>query len=268
MSIADIQAVQAIDVHAHYGQYKHAGMPDLVCRCEGGGADVVLERARKARIELTIVSPLLGLLPRLAKDAVEGNIEAARTVARQRRLRHWVIVDPRLPETFDQARDMLGSPRCAGMKIHPEEHGYPITRHGRKLFELAAEHRAIVMTHSGEKNSLPADFLPLADAHPEVRLILAHLGCGWDGDPGHQVRAIELSKHGNMYVDCSSARNVMPRLLEWAVTRIGAEKILFGTDSPLYFAPMQRARVDYADMPDKAKRMILRENAAKLLGLG
>jgi len=40
-------------------------------------------------------------------------------------------------------------------------------------------------------------------------------------------------------------------LIEWAVSEVGAQHILYGTDSPLYFAPMQRARVDNADISDK-----------------
>ena len=47
---------------------------------------------------------------------------------------------------------------------------------------------------------------------------------------------------------------------------IGAEKILFGTDTPLYFAAMQKARIAYAEIDDDAKQKILHDNAAALLG--
>jgi uncharacterized protein len=46
---------------------------------------------------------------------------------------------------------------------------------------------------------------------------------------------------------------------------VGADHILYGTDSPLYFAPMQRARIEHAEMPDEAKRSILRDNAIRVL---
>ena len=83
----------------------------------------------------------------------------------------------------------------------------------------------------------------------------------------HQVRAVQRSRHGNVYADTSSSRSIVPGLIEWAVREVGAERILYGTDSPLYFAPMQRARIDQAEMPDEAKRVILRGNAERLLGL-
>jgi len=37
-------------------------------------------RARRARTELTVVSPLSGLMPRGRADAAEGNREASRVV--------------------------------------------------------------------------------------------------------------------------------------------------------------------------------------------
>jgi len=97
-----------------------------------------------------------------------------------------------------------------------------------------------------------------------MRLILAHLGCGWDGDPGHQVRAIQAPRHGNLFVDTSSAQSILPHLIEWAVREVGAERLLYGTDTPLYFAAMQRVRIDKADLSNEQKRMILRDNAVKL----
>lgn len=79
--------------------------------------------------------------------------------------------------------------------------------------------------------------------------------------------SIQKSRHGNLFSDTSSARQITPKLLEWAVKAVGAEKILYGTDSPLYFAPMQRCRVDLADIRVAEKRLILRDNAIRLLGL-
>jgi predicted TIM-barrel fold metal-dependent hydrolase len=98
-------------------------------------------------------------------------------------------------------------------------------------------------------------------------LIISHLGCGFDGDLTKQVKAIQKSRHGNIFTDTSSAMSMTPGLLEWAVREIGAENIFYGTDSPLYFAPMQRARIDYADIKDDEKCKILRDNAASLFCL-
>jgi len=258
--------VSAIDVHAHYGAYD-ADTYELANEFMTGDAAVVVERATLARTRLTVVSPLLALFSRSACDIVSANEETARITANDDALRHWVVVNPLEPRTYEQADAMLRLPRCVGIKIHPQLHGYPISEHGSEVFRFAADHAAVVLTHSGEPNSLPADFVPFTNAFPDARLILAHLGCGWDGDPSHQVRAVQSSRHRNVFIDTSSAKNVMPRLMEWAVAEVGADRLLYGTDSPLYFAPMQRARIDYANISDREKQLILHDNAAALLAL-
>jgi hypothetical protein len=266
----DSREIQAIDVHGHYGPYATPRCHGLINQWMSGDAEEVVERAKTANIELTIVSPLLGLLPRGEADAAEGNDDAERIVPRFKELRQWVIVDPRNPKTYEQAEAALEHPHCVGIKIHGEEHIYYIRDHGDAIFEFAAKHRAVIMAHSGHRHTMPLDFVPFADRYPEAKLILAHLGNNGDcedKDPTHQVRAVQASKHGNVFTDTSSARSILPHLIEYAVSEVGAEKILFGTDTPLYHSCNQRARIDGADFGDDAKRRILRNNAVELLDL-
>ena len=262
--------IWAIDAHAHYGSCCRDEFTDLENRFETGDAGTIVDRARRAKTEMTVVSPLSGLFPRGRANAVAGNEEAARVVSEVDGLLQWVIVNPLQPKTYEQAGNMLRLPKCVGIKIHPEEHRYPIAEHGDAIFRFAAQHRAVVLAHSGGEFSMPMDFVPFADAYPEVRMILAHLGNGGQasGDPGHQVRGIQASKHDNIFTDTSSCRSLLPGLIEWAMQQVGADRILFGTDTPLYFAAPQRARIDQADLPEPEKRMILRDNPVRLQALG
>ncbi len=57
-------------------------------------------------------------------------------------------------------------------------------------------------------------------------------------------------------------------MLELAIEAIGAERILFGTDTPLLDPHAQLARVIGADLTDSDRALILGENLARLLGLG
>ncbi len=255
----------AIDVHAHVGRYRDSDY-QLNNHFMSGTAAEIVEYARRARTDLTIVSPLPALLPLRHADPIAGNAYGARAVARDKALRLWAVVDPFRPRTFTQAREMLKSLRAVGIKIHPEGHGYPIAKEGRRLFEFAEEQGVVIQSHSGGRQSMPEDFVRLADSHPRVKVILSHLGYGWDGKLTHQVEAIRKSRHGNLFTDTSSAKSITPRLLEWAVKEIGSEHILYGTDSPLYSAPVQRARVDSADISSHDKENILRNNAIRLLG--
>jgi predicted TIM-barrel fold metal-dependent hydrolase len=263
MSIKDLQA---IDVHAHFGVCRR-GRSKLLDEFASGDAAKLLSRARQAGTYLTIASPIEALMPRLEADPVTSNKKAAEVIARTEGLLQWVVVDPLEPKTYEQAEEMLALPKCVGIKVHPEEHGYAITEEGGAIFEFAARHKTTILTHSGEKNSMPEDFVKFANEFPEVRVIVAHLGFGWDNDLTHQVRAILNCKHGNVLADTSSLLSITPGLIEWAVKEIGAELILYGTDSLLYFAPMQRARIDCADISDREKKLILCDNAKKLFGL-
>jgi predicted TIM-barrel fold metal-dependent hydrolase len=262
-----MNTIAAIDVHGHYGRYIRAGAGSLLDTLSSGDAVEVVRRARAANIVLTFVSPLTALLPRFHGDAVAGNSEAARVVAGTPGLKQYVVIDPRREQTYAQAEEILAQPQCVGIKIHPEEHGYPIREHARPIFEFAARHRAVVLTHTSEQNSVADDFIDWADRFPEVRLILAHIGCGHDGDLTHQVRAVGRSRHGNVCADTSSARSIVPGLIEWAVREVGADRVLFGTDTPLYHTAMQRARIDHADLSEADRRLILRDNAVRLFGL-
>lgn len=252
----------AIDAHGHYGAYPHENA--LLGRFSSATAEEVVRRAAASGIDWTVVSPLAGLMPRGRETPVEpANAQAFKEIPQVRGLLQYVIVNPLQPRTYDQAREMLQAPWCVGIKIHPEEHAYRIADHGEELFSFFEEVDAPVMTHSGCPNSLPADFVPFADRHPGAKVLLAHLGNG-AGDHGRvdlQVRAVQAAKHRNLWVDSSSARSILPGLVEWAVQEIGAERILFGSDTPLYHVALQRARIEAAEIPPDAKRLILRENA-------
>ena len=255
--------ISAVDVHAHYGINCEEGS-DRPLPYSSGNAETVLEGAKRSNIHWTMVSPLKALMN---NQILEGNEEAAKSVEEADGLLQWVVAHPLQPETFDQARRMLQLPKCVGIKIHPEEHCYPIVEHGRTIFEFAAQFDAVVLSHTGERNSLPADFLPFSDEFPQVKLILAHLGHSGANDTSYslQVRAIQASKHGNVLADTSSSLSILPGLIEWAVRDVGAEHILYGSDTPVYFAPSQRARIDRADLTDVEKQMILCDNAKRLL---
>ncbi len=260
--------IPAIDVHGHYGNCLR-GSSGLVERWMSADAGAVAARAKSVGIRWTAVSPLAGLFPRNEADAVSANEDAAADVSATEGLLQWVIVHPLQPQTFQQAAEFLKRPHCVGNKIQPEEHGYPIREFGTQLFEFAAQHDAVVLAHSGDPLSLPADFVGPADAFPNVKLILAHLGNGGGaaGDPTLQVAAVQKSRQGNLFVDTSSARSIVPGLVEWTVREIGADRILFGSDTPLYSVAMQRARIDAAEIDNLDKRRILWQNACDLFGI-
>lgn len=176
-------------------------------------------------------------------------------VGRQERLYQWVVIDPRIPETFAQAERMLDGEKCVGIKLHPLYHKYSLPQYAHSLFDFAARRRAVVLIHPEEQ----ADYIvPIADRYPDATFIVAHLG------DEHYVDAVANARHGNVWTDTSGIASSKNALLEYAVERIGSQRILFGTDT--YSPGFQRGRVEYALIDEADKRNILRNNALRLFG--
>ena len=255
--------MKAIDVHGHFGPYDR-GNRGLSDQMMSGSIEVVRRRARAADICLTVVSAIHAVMP-YGGDVLRGNEDACGIAEQHSDIRFWAVLDPRIQETYKQVESLLAHPRCKGIKIHPTEHAYEIRDYGDEVFEFAACHKAIIMTHSGCPGSFPEDFIPFANRYPNVPLILAHLGNSVDGKLSRQVYALKRANNRNVYVDTSSAKSINSGLIEWAVSEVGAQRLLFGTDTPLYFTACQKARIEYAEIDEEAKRAILFENAAQLL---
>jgi len=258
-----IKQIKAIDVHAHFGDY--LAEDKIYADIMSGDIDTVGKMAKQANTKVTIVSSLKAFFPEPGNPA-SANIEAVSLIKNKIGFMFWIVVDPMCPETFVQAEVFSNEKFFAGIKIHPLLHKYPIKKYGGRIFEFAAKNQFVVQSHSGQDNCMPEDFVDFADSFPEVKIIISHLGCSDTERLTLQMDAILKSKKNNLFTDTSSFRSIFPGLIEMAVKNIGAYRILYGTDTPLYFSPSQRARIDNADISDAEKLLILRENALNIFG--
>ncbi|MBQ7097101.1 MAG: amidohydrolase family protein [Clostridia bacterium] len=238
--------LKAIDMHTHIN---HGSAHDTqVNEVYTADFDELMKINRGTGIEMMFCSTFASVL---SDEEVEQENEYLFNLAGTNDdLYQWVVIDPRNDRTFEQARGMLESEKCVGIKIHPSCHDYSLLDFGDKIFSFASEFGAIVLTH-------PTDnILTYADKYPEMTLIMAHLG-------GVEfVDAVEFAKHGNVYTDTSGIASSKNKMIEYAVNRIGSEKILFGTDT--YSAAFQRGRIEFALISDEDKSNILRYNSERL----
>lgn len=258
---------EAIDVHAHVGLAD--GFPQKGKEKEllFMPQDVLDEMRREAGVRMVMASAAEGIFPFGGHTVTEANRRLFKLTRTVPWLYQWVIVNPLAPETYTQAGEMLKEQKCVGIKIHPDAHGYSVAEYGNEIFAFASEFQAVVETHSGDRLSMPEEYVAFADRYPDVRILLSHLGNGCDGDVTHQVRAISESRNGNLYTDVSSAKSILPGLVEWAVHEVGSEHIMFGSDSPLHHLGMMRSRIDYGELSDQDKKNILYRTAKRLFSL-
>jgi len=123
----------------------------------------------------------------------------------------------------------------------------------------AAELRLPILAHAS-----PHECEALCAEIPEAVIIMAHAG-GHPTAHGDWHRAIEAArKYPNIYLDTTSSMVDMG-YIEAAVEALGAERVIFGTDTPLLDPFTQLAKVTTADLNQEAKDLILGGNIARLL---
>jgi uncharacterized protein len=103
----------------------------------------------------------------------------------------------------------------------------------------------------------------LAEEYPDVNFIIPHLGSFAD-DWRAQVAIIDhLVRHRNIYTDTSGVRRF--DILEQAVQRAGAEKVLFGSDGPWLHPGVELAKVRALGMSMSEETLVLRDNFVRLV---
>jgi predicted TIM-barrel fold metal-dependent hydrolase len=120
--------------------------------------------------------------------------------------------------------------------------------------------------YPGKGTATPDRVAALAERHPELTVIGAHLG---GGIPFYahmpEVRAL---CRANLYVDTAAVPFLYEPSVYADVCRlIGSDRLLFGSDHPLLRAPRYLETLRGLQLGDAATAAILGGNAARLLGL-
>lgn len=250
-----IREITAIDVHTHINT--GSKFDTKVSEFNKADLDSLVMINEAANVKKMFASPYCAVLSK--EEVVEGNEYMYNLSLEKENLYQWVVIDPRNDETFLQAKKMLQSPKCVGIKLHPPFHDYTLEEFGDKIFSFASDFGAVVQIHP-ERD---ADYvLPFADKYADVKFMMAHHG-SFDGT-GY-ARAIANCKHDNVYTDTSGKASYFNYILEYTVNRVGSERILFGTDT--YAPGFQRGRIEMALISEKDKENILVNNAKRLFGM-
>ena len=256
--------MQAIDLHAHFGDPSALPLKDLEIECTRMSLHQLREEYNQQGIVASCISPLEAFFPGDEKSTLDANLYMQELSLVNDWIYQWVVVNPLIPKTYQQAEQMLKSRKCVGVKIHPFACDFSIEKYGDEIFQFCREQNAVILTHSGDRNCMPESYVPLANQYPEVTLILAHQGWGGDGRVNHQVNAVQHMQSQNVFIDVSSVKSIINYIIEWGVGELSAERFLFGTDTPLHNIAMMKARVEYARIDDSARAAILYRNAVRL----
>jgi predicted TIM-barrel fold metal-dependent hydrolase len=194
----------------------------------------------------------------------------------------FASIDPaRGADGVRAAKELIAShPEIRGFKFHPNaQRFFPNDREAYPLYEVIAEHGLIALFHSGHtgvgagtrggggirlKYSNPMHVDDVAVDFPDMPIILAHPSFPW------QDEALSVALHKpTVHIDLSgwSPKYFPPQLIQYANTLL-KDKVMFGSDYPVI--KPERWLNDFAKLPIKpeVRPLILKQNAARLFGLG
>ena len=274
----------AIDVHTHLAA------PEAIGHMEAMGAYFKRE-VRGVPIEETVAmyrgmrihAVLFGVDRETQGEPYPGNDYVAELVGRYPdTLTGFCSVDPWKGQlAVQEVRRSIEELGLRGVKLMPISQAFYVDdRRFDGLFEEIARLDVPVIIHVGHTGvgagtpgggGYRLDFgrpIPhldeLAARYPSMRIIAAHPGWPWH----EELLSIMLHKT-NVWMDLSgwSPRYIPQSVVRYADTLL-QDRILFGTDYPL-LTP-ERWLKDFEELPirDAVRPKILRENAAKLLGIG
>lgn len=171
------------------------------------------------------------------------------------------------PESDDLQRDVeeiiaLG---LHGVKLHPDIQGFKIDDwRCLKIYELCEKAKLPILMHTGDSrydNSNPNRLLPVLDIYTDLTVIGAHFG-GWSL---WEEASKQLCGIPNLYVDCSSSFYWLPDdKVKEIIERYGTDRVLFGTDYPMWSPSEELRRFLSLGYSDEVSRQILSENAVKV----
>lgn len=235
------------------------------CHCHAGKGDGLtgpwdtaaplgpyLRRAAQAGITRTV------LFAAFHPDYAAANREVARIVtSRPERFLGFAFVHAQRDagRVGSLVREAVERHGFVGIKVHRYD-----ARITREICEVARAYALPVLYDvMGEVSVVEL----LATEYPDVAFIIPHLGSFADDWRAQQALLDHLERHPNVFTDTSGVRRF--DLLEQAVRRAGAEKVLFGSDGPWLHPGVELAKVRALGLARADEALVLGGNFLRLI---
>jgi predicted TIM-barrel fold metal-dependent hydrolase len=254
--------VPVLDAHCHV---LHEGG-------QGAGAVVMYRGDAAGMVEIKDVlgiqkTAIMSWVGPAASDPIDGNDIVARALRKfPRRYLGVVYLNP---THLSSARLM------AEVRKRVEKQGFialkPYLKLGRKYtdplykacWEYADRHGLYSLLHTEGAAGPVESMAELAKAYPRAQWVIAHTG----GSFGYARRVVALMKeHANVWAELTLTASTNG-VIEWMVSEVGDDRILFGTDAPMRDPRPQFGWVVWADLPAASRARILGGNFQRLLAM-
>ena len=168
-----------------------------------------------------------------------------------------------------------------GVKLHPDMQKFHIDDpKAYPIYRLCVEHGLPILMHMGDPRfdySHPDRLYRVMQDFPTLTVVAAHMG-GW---ANWDYACERLSDFRNLYVDTSSSmatpakeygiqphvESLTPAHTAALIRKWGAEKVLFGSDYPMWSQADDLAVFFEMGLTEAENRLILSENAKKVFSI-
>lgn len=219
-----------------------------------------------------LLTPMAGLF---YKDTLSAVSEMMKELNQSGYENMWpiAVINPMFPGWQDDLSIMVDEWGCVAVRLFPNYHAYtlPDTHIADFLIEVQNRDLPLIISVRMEDERLhhwtmrvePVSYLDitwLLRSYPEIRTVL----CGLN--PTELDLIIDIvSTHPNAYVNTSIR---MPQFyMEEMVSRMGPERIVFGTAMPLNYPESHLFQLKNAHISEDARQNILCNNASSIFGI-
>lgn len=214
----------------------------------------------EAGIDVAVVMTYTDL-PGLNPDALRSILAA---VARfPDRLIAFVRLDPNHRAEAAALLEEAVAAGVRGLKLHPSTTlAHPAEEPTVALLRRCGELGIPVLFHCGDDPyTTPQAIALAARLAPRTAIVLGHMGGYF-----HVEEAIEAAAaHPNLYLETSAMP--YPALIKVAVDRVGAGRVLFGSDGPGCNPRLELHKVRLAGLTPADEELVTGGNAARLLSV-
>jgi predicted TIM-barrel fold metal-dependent hydrolase len=286
--VIDLERIRAIDVHTHVEVTRdgHDPMPRALREAsakyfKGEGAtptvdDVAThfrEREMAAVVFTVDYESQSGIEPVPNEEVIAGAAEHDDVLI------PFASVDPARADAVERVSSAIDA-GARGFKFHPNLQAFfPNDRDAYPLYEVIEAAGLPALFHTGHsgigsgvpggggirlKYSNPIHVDDVAADFPGMPIVLAHPSFPW------QDEAISMAMHKpQVHIDLSgwSPKYFPPQLVRYANTLL-KHQVLFGSDFPMITPDRWLRDFEKVEIDDDVRPLVLKENAARLLGLG
>lgn len=241
-----------VDCHAHVGPARGIDRQT--------SPDALVRLMDRIGIERSVVSGLMFATGTRVEAMNDWVADAIR--AHPDRVLGYCYINPNFPESMgDEIERCFDQPGFAGFKLHVSWNGVAYDAPAYEpVYKFAAARRLPILAHTWGDESVRA-LARMARQYPAIPFLAGHSGAG-----DVEINVDEARRTPNLFLELTYSGGT-PWQVKRLAEEVGADRIVWGSDTILFAASHQVGKVVFADIPQADQRAILSGNARTLFGL-